>query len=68
MSEEEISNDELFAQIAKNMQAMSGVIESHEAQIKRLQFRIDRLEGDRSAKMDPSLDQALNEGDGVYRP
>lgn len=38
------SDDELFAQIATNMRIMSDTILSHEAQIKRLNFRIDRLE------------------------
>jgi len=41
---EEITDDQLFKQIMITMQKMSGVIQSHEAQIQRLQFRIDRLE------------------------
>ena len=40
----EIPDDELFAQIAKNQKLMSDTILSHEAEIKRLKFRIDRLE------------------------
>ena len=36
--------DEILAQIAKNQAAMMKVIESHEVQIKRLQFRLGRIE------------------------
>ena len=36
--------DEMFAQIAKNQAAMLRVIESHEATIARLGFRIKRME------------------------
>lgn len=41
---EEITVDEMFAQIAKNQAAMLKVIKSHEATIKRLAFRLDRME------------------------
>jgi hypothetical protein len=44
MSEKEPTDLELFEQIMKNQKAMSEVIRSHEAQIKRLQFRLDRIE------------------------
>lgn len=42
--QEQPTLDEILAQIAKNQAAMSEVIKSHEAQIKRLQYRIGRIE------------------------
>ena len=41
---EEITDDEMFAQIAKNQAGMMAIINSHQAIIKRLEFRIERLE------------------------
>ena len=36
--------DEILIQITKNQAAMSEVLKSHEAQIKRLQYRLGRIE------------------------
>lgn len=39
-----VTDDEMFAQIAKNQTAMLKVIKSQGAEIKRLKFKLDRLE------------------------
>jgi hypothetical protein len=40
----EYTDDEMFAQIAKNQRVMADSILSQHAEIERLKFRIDRLE------------------------
>jgi hypothetical protein len=42
--QDEFTDDEIFAQIAANQKAMSDVIQSQQAEIERLKFRVKRLE------------------------
>jgi hypothetical protein len=45
-----ITDDQLFEQIAINQRKMSDVLLSYEAEIKRIKFRLDRLEKENNTK------------------